>query len=493
MRLPMNTKRSIASRRSSFLAPIVLLAASFAAAQTLTPPPPAHPAPTAEDQAIQQACASDHQRLLNLLGIQQLRPPVSNDSKAPNATNYDESKANPYPNLPDPLKLNNGKPVTTAKQWWSQRRPQIVAAFDHEIYGVVPANVPKVTWQVVSTTPETFGDIPVLTKRLAGHVDNSADPQITVNLDMVLTTPAHAAGPVPIILELAFPAEYQVALDRPRPETVVPGMGYYGQSWQDQVLARGWGFAIISPNSYQLDNGAGLTAGIIGLANKGRPRSLTDWGVLRAWAWGASRALDYFETDKAVDAKQVGIQGHSRMGKASLVAMAYDPRFAVGYISSSGEAGAKLYRHIFGEQIVNIAADREYHWMAGNFLKYAGPLTPADLPIDNHELIALVAPRPVFIGAGASSGDGYAEPGGDAWADARGMFLAEVAAGPVYRLLGVKDLGTTEFPPIETPLISGGLAFRQHSGGHTPVPNWPTFLHFAGRYLHAPPPTTAPQ
>jgi hypothetical protein len=203
--------------------------------------------------------------------------------------------------------------------------------------------------------------------------------------------------------------------------------------------------------------------------------------------------LDYFETDKAVDAHQVGIQGHSRMGKASLVAMAYDPRFAVGYISSSGEAGAKLYRHIFGEQIVNIAADREYHWMAGNFLKYAGPLTPADLPIDNHELIALVAPRPVFIGAGASSGDGYAEPGGDAWADARGMFLAEVAAGPVYRLLGVKDLGTTEFPPIETPLISGDLGFRQHAGGHTPVPNWPTFLHFAGRYLHAPPPTAAPQ
>ena len=473
-------------------AALLLLAASSLAASSLAAQT-ARPAPSAEDLALQQACARDHQRLLNLLGIQQLRPPVSNDAKAPNATNYDEQKASPYPNLPDPLKLLNGKPVTTAKQWWSQRRPQIVAAFDHEIYGVVPAHLPAVTWQVVSTTPENYGDVPVVTRILAGHVDNSTDPQIPVNIDLLLTTPAHASGPVPVLLELAFPAEYQVALQRPRPATITPGMGYYGQSWQQQVLARGWGFAILSPNSFQIDNGEGLTRGIIGLANHGRPRSLSDWGVLRAWAWGASRALDYLEADKSVDAKQVGIQGHSRMGKAALVAMAYDPRFAVGYISSSGEAGAKLYRHIFGEQITNIAADREYHWMAGNFLKYAGPLTPADLPVDNHELIALVAPRPVFIGVGASSGDGYAQPGGDAWADARGMFLAEVAAAPVYRLLGARDLGVTEFPPIETPLITGDLAFRQHAGGHTPVPNWPTFLEFASHYLHAPPATTPPE
>jgi hypothetical protein len=427
-----------------------------------------------------------------MLGIKQMRTPVSNDRKAANATNYDESKANVYLNLPDPLKLENGKRVTSAKMWWTQRRPEIVADFDREIYGRVPANLPKVTWDVVSTTEEKFGDLPVVTKRLLGHVDNSADKKITVNIDMVLTTPAHASGPVPLILELAFPAEFKVALARPRPETAVPGPGYYGQAWQDQVLARGWGFAVLSPNSYQADNGAGLTEGIIGLANKGQPRGLDDWGVLRAWAWGASRALDYFGTDKSVDAKQVGIQGHSRMGKASLVAMAYDPRFAVGYISSSGEAGAKLYRHIFGEQLTNVASASEYDWMAGNFLKYAGLLTPGDLPVDNHELIALVAPRPVFIGAGASSGDGYAEPGGDAWADARGMFLAEVAAGPVYRLLGKKGLGTTEFPAIGTAIITGDLGFRQHFEGHTPVPNWPTFLAFASRYLHVQPATKAP-
>jgi hypothetical protein len=391
-----------------------------------------------------------------------------------------------YPNLPDPLLLENGKRVTSAKVWWNQRRPQIVAAFDREIYGRIPVSLPKVTWEVVSATQERYGDLPVVTKRLTGHVDNSADPQISVNIDMILATPANAAGPVPVILELAFPSEFKEALVRPRPDANTPGMGYYGQEWQRLVLAKGWGYAVLSPYSYQADNGAGLTEGIIGLASKGQPRGLDDWGVLRAWAWGASRALDYFETDKAVDARQVGIEGHSRMGKASLVAMAYDPRFAIGYISSSGEGGAKLYRHTFGEQITNLTAANEYHWMAGNFLKYGGPLTPGDLPVDNHELIALVAPRPVFVGGGASSGDGYANRGGDAWADPTGMFLAEVAAGPVYRLLGKQDLGTTEFPPIEKALIQGDLGFRQHAGGHTPVPNWPTFLEFASRYLHAP-------
>jgi hypothetical protein len=254
------------------------------------------------------------------------------------------------------------------------------------------------------------------------------------------------------------------------------GPGNQGPTWQQQVLARGWGYALLFPTSFQADNGAGLTDGIIGLMNKGQQRKPDDWGTLRAWSWGASRALDYFETDKSVDAKQVGLEGHSRFGKTALVAMAYDPRFAVAFISSSGTGGAKLYRHVFGEQLENLAASGEYHWMAGNFLKYAGPLTPGDLPVDAHELIDLCAPRPVFISGGALKGDG--------WADSTGMFLAAAAAGPVYRLLGKKDLGTTTLPPIETPLIASEVAFRQHSGGHTPGPNWPVFLDFASRYLH---------
>jgi hypothetical protein len=208
--------------------------------------------------------------------------------------------------------------------------------------------------------------------------------------------------------------------------------------------------------------------------------------VLKAWAWGASQALKYFEIDKAVDAKQVALAGHSRFGKAVLVAMAYDPSFAVGYISSSGEGGAKLYRHIYGEQIPNLASPSLYHWFDGNFLRYAGPKNAVDLPVDNHELIALCAPKPLFIGGGADTGDGYANPSGDAWADPKGMFLAEAAAGPVYRLLGAKDLGTNEYPAMGRGLVDGDLAFRQHNFGHTPSPNWPYFLEFASRYLHAP-------
>jgi hypothetical protein len=288
-------------------------------------------------------------------------------------------------------------------------------------------------------------------------------------------------------MELAFARDFERAAARPPtdPPAGNGATGEWGVAW-NPVLEKGWGFAVLNPVSFQADDGAGLTEGIIGLVNKGQPRGLDDWGTLRAWAWGASRALDYLETDKAVDARQVGLAGHSRFGKTVLVAMAYDPRFAIAYSSSSGEGGAKLYRHIFGEQMPNLANTPLYHWFSGNFLRYGGPLTPGDLPVDAHELIALSAPRPVFIGGGADKGDGYADPGGDAWADTKGMFLAEVAAGPVYRLLGKGDLGTIEYPPIETALIEGELGFRQHPYGHTPAPNWPAFLQFASRYLHAP-------
>ncbi len=413
---------------------------------------------------IRQLSQEDHQKMMELLGIKSLRPGRNGmDPNAPNFANYDESKATPYPDLPDPLTLKNGRKVTTPQMWRDQRRPEIVEDFDREIYGRVPQNTPKVNWEVTSTTNEMNGDVPVITKQLTGHVDNSSYPQITVDIEVTLSTPANAAGPVPVMMELTFGGIF----GRPRSTN--------GPTWQQQVLAKGWGYATIRPNSIQADNGAGLTEGIIGLCNKGRPRKADDWGALRAWAWGASRALDYFETDKSVDAKQVGLEGHSRYGKATLVAMAYDPRFAIAFVSSSGAGGASLLRRDYGEIVENLASSGEYHWMAGNFLKYAGPLNWNDLPIDAHELVALCAPRPVFISGGAFNGD--------AWVDARGMFLAAAGAGPVYKLLGKKDLGVTEFPAIETTLIDGDVAFRQHSGGHTPGPNWPTFLQFAQRYI----------
>jgi hypothetical protein len=446
-------------------------------------PPEAKPADPSLPPPVELTAQQDHRRIMDLLHITSLRRGADGNPASPNAANYDESRANPYPDLPDPLVLKDGRKVTTAETWWDQRRPEIVEDFDREVYGRVPKETPKVNWELTGTTRETNGDVPVVTKKLVGHVDNSSYPPITVDIQLTLATPAGATGPVPVIMEFGFGG---LGGRRPGagPATRAagggpsgPGVG--GPSWQQQVLAKGWGFASIVPSSVQADNGAGLTRGIIGLCNKGQPRKVDDWGALRAWAWGASRALDYFETDRSVDAGQVGLEGHSRYGKATAVAMAYDPRFAIAYISSSGEGGVKLHRRNFGEKVENVASTGEYHWMVGNFLKYAGPLNWDDMPVDSHELVALCAPRPVFIGAGATKGDG--------WVDARGQFMAAVGAGPVYTLLGKKDMGTADFPPIETSLIDGEVAFRQHGGGHTTGPNWPTFLTFAGRYIKGPP------
>jgi hypothetical protein len=454
------------------------------------------PATNAAPGRVVMTAQQDHQRLMGLLHITSIREGANgNNPQAPHAANYDETKANPYPTLPDPLTLKNGKKVTTATMWWDERRPEIVGDFDREIYGRVPKVAPRVNWEATSTTRETNGTVPVITKKLVGHVDNSSCPTIKVDIQLTLSTPAGAPGPVPVMMQFGF--NFGAGFGRFRGTNAPNGTNALarvgtngfgggafggtnsGPTWQQQVLARGWGYAVLTPNSIQPDNGAGLTEGIIGLCNRGQPRKLDDWGALRAWAWGASRALDYFETDKSVDARQVGLEGHSRYGKAVLVAMAYDPRFAIVYVSSSGEGGAKLHRRNWGEIVENIAGPGEYHWMAGNFIKYAGPLNWNDLPVDSHELIALCAPRPVFISAGTLIK-------GDGWVDAKGMFLAAAAAGPVYRILGKKDLGTTEFPPVETTLIDGDVAFRQHSGGHTDAPNWPTFLTFASRYIQSP-------
>jgi hypothetical protein len=437
----------------------------------------------------------DHQNMMDQLGIKNLRPGAEGmNAQAANYQNTDEAKANPYPNLPDPLTLKNGQKVTTPEMWWQQRRPEIVEDFDREMYGRVPANVPKVTWEVKSVTHTNNGAVPVITKQLIGHVDNSACPSISVNIDLTLTTPANAPGPVPVMMEFGFNFRNFAGFGRNRPggTNAFRGFNVLGgtvANWQQLCLSNGWGCAVIVPTSYQADNGAGLTKGIIGLCNKGQPRKPDDWGALRAWAWGASRALDYFETDPAVDAKQVGIEGLSRYGKATIVTMAYDQRFAIALVGSSGEGGVKLSRRNWGELVENLTGTGEYHWMAGNFLKYGGPLTPGDLPVDSHELIDLCAPRPVFISYGAATG----RPGVEGtWVDQHGSFMAAVAAGPVYRLLGKHDLGTPgnyltdPMPPINTAVIDGDIAWRQHDGGHTDAPNWSTFIKWANRYIHSP-------
>lgn len=439
----------------------------------------------AQDQLLSAPLTAeqDRLRLLAMLGLKEsdLRPAPVTDARSARSANYDEAKANQFPQLPDPLVLSNGRPVRN-KSDWSVRRRELREDFDREILGRTPRSMPDVAWHIIGTTHEKYGGVEVVTKRIQGRVDPWMGTNLKTDIDLLLTVPEHSAGPVPVVLELAFARDFALATGGPLDSYVPTPWGVDGKL----AVERGWGFAILNPVSYQKDDGSGLTEGIIGITNQGRPRKLEDWGVLKAWAWGVDKVLHYLETDRAVDAKQVALAGHSRFGKAVLVTMAYYPEFAVGYVSSSGEGGAKLYRHIYGETIPNLASASLYHWFDGNFLRYAGPLNAGDLPVDNHELIALCAPHPLFIGGGSDQGDGYADPHGDAWADPRGMFLAEVAAGPVYRLLGAKGLSTSEFPKAGTALTEGDLAFRQHHQGHTPQPNWPYFLEFASRYLHGP-------
>jgi hypothetical protein len=262
-----------------------------------------------------------------------------------------------------------------------------------------------------------------------------------------------------------------------------------------QLIAAGWGYASIDPSSIQADNGAGLTRGIIGLVNKGQPRKPDDWGSLRAWAWGAARGLDYLETDPAIDSKHVGIEGVSRYGKAALVTLAFEDRFALALVGSSGKGGATLHRRNFGEAVESLTGIGEYHWMAGNYLKYgasestSGVGNADQMHVDSHSLIAMCAPRLTFISYGLP------EKGDAKWLDQKGSYMATVAAGAVFKLLGVKDIGvsndyrTEVMPPYNTSMLDGELAWRQHDGGHTDAPNMKYFIEWANKKINYSQPT----
>ncbi|PHN01631.1 glucuronyl esterase domain-containing protein [Flavilitoribacter nigricans] len=480
----------------------------------------------AERDSINALNRQRHANMMEQLGITEARSGRNPNAEASNGANYEESAANPCPELPDALTTKKGKTVTNAETWWEVRRPEIVEDFEREVYGRVPENVPEVNWTVEITDREFVRRTPVIAKKLVGRVDNSAYPEIEVNINMMLVVPTNVEGPVPVLMMFgrpAFPAPAQpnqedlAAINRSfkdmlikhdpsmqaifdkypayEPITRLPGPNFFAPPPEgdlpstEQLLAAGWGYATIEPASIQADNAAGLTSGIIGLVNKGQPRKPDDWGALRAWAWGAARGLDYLETDELVDAKMVGIEGVSRYGKAALVTLALEERFATGLIGSSGKGGTTLHRRIYGEAVENLAGSGAMHWMAGNYLKYAaeasefGQKTGCDLPVDSHELIALCAPRPVFISYGIP------EKGDAHWLDQKGSYMATVAAGAVYKLLGATDLGVSndylreEMPPYNTDMLDGHLAWRQHDGGHTDWPNMKYFIPWANKFL----------
>jgi hypothetical protein len=506
----------------SLLSCTLLITCGLASAPAQSTSPAAYPLP------VTFTAEQDHQNMMDQLGIKALRPGPSGNEKVPNHANYDESKANPYPDIPDPLTLNTGQKATTAKMWWEQRRPEIAEMFEKYVYGRVPAAVPKVTWTVATTDHEMIAFTPVIAKDFIGTVDNSSFPAITVKIHMTLVTPANAKGPVPLLMmfgRAGFPApnepspeEFErinkawkaelvqqdpslkdVFAQHPAWEPVRSTPFQFPQLTKDgdppatwQLIGAGWGFALLDTASVQADDGAGITRGIIGLVNKGQPRKPEDWGALRAWAWGASRGLDYLETDPAVDAKQVGIEGVSRFGKAALVTMAFDQRFAMVLVGSSGKGGSTLLRRNFGEAVENLTGG-EYYWMAGNFMKYGaseatfGSKTPGDIPVDSNELIALCAPRLTFISYGIP------ESGDAKWLDQQGSFMATVDASRVFTLLGAKGLEgqddhTAKMPPVGQGLLDGRLAWRQHDGGHTDLPNMKYFIEWTDKAIgHTPP------
>ncbi len=383
-------------------------------------------------------------------------------------SNYDEARVGAY-TLPDPLVLLNGRPVPDADAWFKQRRPEILRLYESEIYGRVPDRAPKVTFTAVETDTNALNGL-AIRKEIVGRFGDQPDaPALHVHLYL----PAKAAAPVPVLLHLVFfgaaPAAAPAAATNAAPAR--PRFSETGPL--TNILARGYGYATFRYTEIEGDSAGNHLTLVRKLAlspDQAKPAP-DEWGTISAWAWGASRALDYFETDRAVDAKRVAVIGHSRLGKTVLWAGARDPRFALVFSSCAGEMGSALARRDFGETLDDMAANFPWQF-AGNFQKYSGHWN--QMPVDAHLLIALNAPRQVFITGGTQ----------DLWADPRGEFLAEVAAGPVYRLLGKKDLGTTEGPPLDTPLITGDLGFHYHTGGHTITPaDWAAFLDFADRHL----------
>jgi hypothetical protein len=412
-----------------------------AAQQPPTPPAPAAQAPTPPKTSNLGADANGN--------------PLRLAFKTGHVSNYDESKVPPY-TLPDPLRFADGTPVRDARAWLSKRRPEILRLYETEIYGRIPVQTPKVTWRVAETDPSARDGAAVM-ERVVGRI---GEGEIAPEIKLTVYTPAKAKSAVPVILLLNFGGGQKPPVPLEPPVAA-------------EILARGWGYATVGYNDIQPDRADAFTEGVIGktLPSGQQKPGADEWGTISAWAWGVSRIIDYFETDSAIDAKQIALHGHSRLGKTVLWASALDQRIAAVFSSCAGEMGSALARRDWGETVDDMA--QNFPWQfAGNFQKWPGRWN--EMPVDAHMLIALSAPRPVFVTGGTQ----------DQWADPAGEFLAQVAAGPVYRLLGKKDLGVATLPALDTPIVSGDLGWHYHTGGHTATPaDWKAFLEFLGKYF----------
>ena len=403
--------------------------------------------------------------------------------------NYDESKVGTY-TLPDPLMLDNGKKVTDAKTWWSKRRAEVEKLIETQQYGTAPGRPADESFEVTDKgTPALDGK--AIRKQVTIHLSKD---QSWPMIHLLVYLPAKAKKPVPMFFTINFGANQNVVDDPgiavqkvrdPKTNELVPPpppdafRRAFGRVNVQAFLDAGIGVASYNYSELDPDSLTGFPFGIrakyMKPGQKGQEdRSPDAWGSIAAWAWGMSRVEDYFETDKDIDAKRVAIHGISRLGKTVVWAGAHDQRFATVIASCGGEGGAALSHRDYGETIAHLTAPTRYPYQfAANWAKYAG--FPDKAPFDSHYILALIAPRPVLLQTGST----------DYWSDPKGEFLAAVAAGPVYKLLGKRDLGTDQWPAAGTPIFTNGLNYYMHEGGHGMVPgDWDIYVQFLKAQFH---------
>jgi hypothetical protein len=402
----------------------------------------------------------------------------------PKNFNYDEAKV-PKFTLPDPLMMADGAPVKSVKAWESKRRPEILELFKKEMYGRAPGKPAKQSYFVLSHHKNVLGgkaDRKQVEVRFAGTGEG---PRMTI----LIYLPARAKGPVPTFLTLNFRGNHTL---HPDPAIRLPhswvrgkvkgetennratekGRGLAKSRWPvETILARGYALAAIYYGDIDPDFDDGWKNGVHALYPATHKRKPEEWGSIATWAWGLSRAMDYLETDREIDHQRVAVMGHSRLGKTSLWAGASDPRFALVISNNSGCGGAALSRRAFGETVQRINTSFP-HWFCDNFVKYNA--NENKCPVDQHQLIALIAPRPVYI---ASAVD-------DRWADPKGEFLSGLHANPVYQLYGLPGLPAKKQPPLDTPSM-GSIGYHIRSGRHDVTKfDWAAYLKFADKHLN---------
>ena len=408
---------------------------------------------------------------------------TASEARNPVPPNYDEAKVGQY-SLPDALTLISGEHVADAETWYKFRRPEILHLFSTYVYGRTPEQKLKMSCQPFDVTEHALGGTAVRKQVTCSFGEKD---QVR-KMDILIYLPASAQKPVPLFLGLNFSGNQTINADpaiklgdvwdrntKVRQPAAEKTRGSWDREWQvEKVIGHGYGIASIYYGDIDPDFPGGIKEGIRPLffAPGETDPAPDDWGSIGAWAWGLSRALDYLETDKAIDAKRVSLVGQSRLGKTVLWAGAQDTRFAMVVANCSGRSGASLARRNFGETVEHMV-EAFPHQFALNYQRYGEDTDK--LPVDTHELLALIAPRPVLLGTGSE----------DHWSDPKGEFLAAEAAEPVFRLLGADGLGTSEMPPLDQPILHR-IGFLYRDGKHQITPYaWDVFLKFADMYFRS--------